>query len=108
MNLSPTFDVSMSRLTMAFAPLSRACLIARVIASARAFSISDVKAEISPPPIDCSTPMITPPTPLVLGDNPLANPITFVILYPGIVGVVTTLKSPLFILLISIPYSLSS
>jgi len=61
-------------------PLFRACLMARDTASTLAFSISDVKAVISPPPIDWSAPQITPPIPRVLGDNPFIIPITLVIL----------------------------
>ena len=88
----PISEVSKSTPTMALAPSFSACSMARSIASTLAFSISNVKAVTSPPSRAWTAPQICPPTPLVLGDNPVTNPSTFVILYPGIVGVVTTLS----------------
>ena len=83
----------MSSPMTAFAPSCLAFWMARATASLLAFSISDAKAVISPPPILCRAPLSTPPTPRVLGLSPLTMPYTWVILYPGTVGVVVTLNS---------------
>jgi len=90
---SPRSLVSMSKPTTAFAPCARAFWMALATASLLAFSISDAKAVISPPPMLWRAPLSTPPTPLVLGLSPLTMPYTWVIRYPGTVGVVVTLNS---------------
>ena len=90
---SPRSLVSMSKAMTAFAPRFLAFWMARATASLLAFSISVVKAVISPPPMLCRAPLRTPPTPRVLGLSPLTMPYTWVTRYPGTVGVVVTLNS---------------
>ncbi len=85
--------VSKSVLRIAFAPIFLATSTSRSKDSFRAHSHSS-EYDVTSPPNNPSIPAtIFPPTPLVRTVSPLMGPIIFLILYPGILGIVTTMIS---------------
>lgn len=85
----------MSSPITALAPNLQAFPVIRSKASILAFSISDVKAETSPPTIDWIPATNFLPTPLVRAVKPVTMPTTLFTRKPGTEGVVTMTMSEL-------------